>query len=148
MLSSSLMDMIREKYADKTGELLIPPPVFDEMAGEFVALDLDKRTLSTRFPVQTKYFNPYRAVQGGIIAAAVDNTLGPLSMLVAPPSVTRRLEMKYSRQVGVESEYISVVGRLVEQKERNLIFSAEVRDSKGNLMARARSSHWIVETPG
>jgi len=34
-------------------------------------------------------------MQGGMIAAAVDNTIGPLSFLVAAPNVTRRLEMKY-----------------------------------------------------
>jgi len=147
MQSSSLMSIIQEKYAEKANELLIPPPVFNEMEGEFVALDLEEHTLSMRFPVLKRYLNPYRSMQGGMIAAAVDNTLGPLSMLVASSNVTRRLEMKYIRPVDLESSYITVVGKLVEQNTRDLIFSAEVQDSKGNLMAKARATHWILETP-
>ena len=69
---------------------MIPPPVFTSMQGEFVDFDLEEGILVTRFPVRQDYLNPYGAMQGGMVAAAVDNTLGPLSMLVAPPNVTRK----------------------------------------------------------
>jgi acyl-CoA thioesterase FadM len=80
-----------------------------------------------------------------MVAAAVDNTLGPLSMLLAPPNVTRRLQMKYSRPATPDLEYIQVKGRLLEHKGRWLTFSAEVRDQEGLLLARARAEHWIVD---
>lgn len=143
----SLMDVLRGKYGERLSDLLLPPPVFTTMEGEFVSLDLNGDSLVTRFPVLESYLNPYRSVQGGIIAAAVDNTLGPLSMVVAPPNVTRRLEMKYSRPVTPESDHITVTGRLVERKGRYLTFSAEVRDSEGRLVARARATHWVVGEP-
>ena len=75
-------------FGKQLDQYLIPPPVFIEMQGEIIAFNLEKQTLEARYPVQKRYQNPYRAMQGGMIGAAVDNTLGPLSLLVAPPNVT------------------------------------------------------------
>jgi acyl-CoA thioesterase FadM len=68
-------------------------------------------------------------------------------MLLAPPNVTRRLEMKYSRPVASDLEAITVKAKLLERTGRWLTFSAEVRDPQGLLLARARAVHWIVEDP-
>lgn len=144
MNHDDIMKYLRRQHGDKLGEFLIPPPVFNTMQGEFVDFDPESATLLTRFPVLEKFFNPYRGMQGGMIAAAVDNNLGPLSMLVAPPNLTRRLEVKYSRPVTAAVEYILVRGKLVQQDGSRLTFSAEVRDPEGNLLARARATHWIV----
>ena len=75
----------------------------------------------------------------------MDNTLGPLSMLVAPPNVTRRLEMKYSRPIMMDLEFITVKGQHVGSEGRNLMLKAEVRGPEGQLLARARATHWILE---
>ncbi len=145
MLPSSFMDFLRNKYGDGLSDYQIPPPVFSMMEGELVSFDMDNQTILAHFPVRERYLNPYRVMQGGIIAAAVDNTVGPLSMLVAPPNVTRRLDMKYSHSVTPEIGYISVMAKLVNRKGRNLTFNAEVRDPEGKLLARARSTHWILD---
>ena len=71
-------------------------------------------------------------MQGGFIAAAVDNTVGPLSMLVAPPNFTRRLDMKYSRAVTVAIDLLTVTARLEHRKGPQLTFRAEVFDSSAN----------------
>jgi acyl-coenzyme A thioesterase PaaI-like protein len=110
-----------------------------------VAFDLEVEWLTARFPVPAEYLNTYGSMQGGMVAAAVDNTLGPLSMLVAPPNVTRRLQMKYSRPVTPDLNFIIVEARLTERKDRWLSFRAEVKDEEGTLLARARAVHWIVD---
>ena len=145
MHQSSLMDVIGERLGERVDEFLIPPPVFESMKGELIDIDLDVGTLTTRFPVLESYQNPYRSMQGGMVAAAVDNTLGPLSMLVAPPNVTRRLEMKYSRPIMMDLEFITVKGQHIGGEGRNLVLKAEVRGPEGQLLARARASHWILE---
>ena len=146
-LSPAIMEAIRERLGDRLEEYAIPPPVFCTMGGEFLAFDAQGGVLEARFPVLEAFLNPYGAMQGGMVAAAVDNTLGPLSMLVAPPNVTRRLQMKYSRQVTPDLGHITVKARLLERKGRWLAFSAEVRDPDGVLLARAQASHWIVDAP-
>jgi acyl-coenzyme A thioesterase PaaI-like protein len=145
MTNDDLMDIIRQQLGERMGDYLIPPPVFETMGGEFIDFDQDAGVLKTHFPVLHKFLNPYKTMQGGIVAAAVDNTLGPLSMLVAQPNVTRRLEMKYSKPVTPDMEFITVEGKFLGQDGERLNFSAEVRDRDGTLLARAKSIHWIVE---
>jgi len=49
------------------------------MKGEVIDYDMEHETLTNRFPVLAEHLNPYGNIQGGIIAAAIDNTIGPLS---------------------------------------------------------------------
>ena len=144
-MPSSIMDLVQQRLGNRADEYHIPPPVFSTMRGQFLAFDLDGGWLTARFPVLEEYLNPYGSMQGGMVAAAVDNTLGPLSMLVAPPNVTRRLEMKYSRPITPDLEFIIVKAKLVERRGRWLTFRAKVTDQEGTLLARARAVHWIVD---
>ena len=140
-----VMDLFHERYGERVNEFLVPPPILNTMQGEVVDVDLEANWMSVRFPVFAEYLNPYRTVQGGVIAAAVDNTIGPLSMLVAPPNVTRRMELTYSKPVSPDLEYIVVEANLVERQGRQLQFKAEVRDPDGTRLVRARATHWVVE---
>lgn len=144
-VSDELIMILRSRLGERASELLMPPPVFDEMGGEFIEFSQEEGWLRTRFPVKPQYLNPYRTMQGGMIAAAVDNTLGPLSMLVASPNVTRKLEMKYSQPVYSNLKHLYVLGRLLIREGRTLHFTAEVRKEDGTLLARARATHWITE---
>jgi acyl-coenzyme A thioesterase PaaI-like protein len=144
-LSAVIMDIIRDKLGDRMDAYALPPPVFAAMEGEFVELDLDAGALTAQFPVLESYLNPYGTIQGGMVAAAVDNTLGPLSMLVAPPNVTRQLEMTYSRPVTLDVATIVVTAKLLERKDRRLVFRAVVRSPEGQRLARAKAVHWIID---
>ena len=144
-LFSVVMDTLREKMGDRVNEYAFPPPIFTSMQGEFVELDMDADTLTARFPVLESYLNPYGTMQGGMVAAAIDNTLGPLSVLVAPPNVTRRLEMKYSHPVTVDMGHIIVHARLLERKGRWLYFKADAQSQDGLWLVRAKATHWILE---
>jgi acyl-coenzyme A thioesterase PaaI-like protein len=140
--------LIRERLGRKQSNYLIPPPVFTTMQGRFLSFDSGNTELTAQFPVLGEHLNPYGAMQGGMVAAAIDNTLGPLSLLVAPPNVTRRLQVKYSRPVTPDLEYVTVTAKLVERRGRWLTFSADARDGQGTLLARAQAVHWIVEEVG
>ena len=144
---SSIMDTIHDRLGERLDEKLIPPPAFVTMHGEIHAFDEESGTLAIRFPVLEEHLNAYGSMQGGMVAAAVDNTLHPLSMVLAPPSVTRRLQMKYSRPVTPDLEFITVKGRFLKRRGQWLEFSAEVRDQEGVLLARARAVHWIADEP-
>ena len=144
-LSAAIMDILKGKLGDRMAEYAFPPPVFAAMEGDFVALDLDAGLLTVQFPVLESYLNPYGTMQGGMVAAAVDNTLGPLSVLIAPPNVTRHLEMTYSRPATLDMGHIVVNARLLERQDRLLFFRADVRDREGLRLARAKAVHWIVD---
>jgi len=143
-----MMDALKKRLGERMGEYAFPPPVFVAMQGSCVALDLDAGMLTAAFPVLERYLNPYGTMQGGMLAAAVDNTLGPLSMLIAPPNVTRRLQMTYHRPVTLDMGAIVVEARLLERQERRLSFGAVVRSREGLRLARAKALHWILDEEG
>jgi acyl-coenzyme A thioesterase PaaI-like protein len=142
--NSQFYEILRLRFGESYKDYLIPPPVFDLMHGQLVDLDLANASLTARFPVLESYLNPYRAMQGGMLAAAVDNTLGPLSVLVAPPNVTRTLEMKYSRPVDLAMATITVHARLVERRGPRLFFEARVTAPDGLKLATCKAVHWII----
>ncbi len=125
------------------GQLKLPPPIFTEMAGEFIALDLTEKSIEIRFPVREQYQNPMGYMQGGMIAAAIDNAVGPLSFMVAPPSVTKTMEVSYLRPISANVEAIVVEAQLERREDANLFFSAQVTNGKGTTFAKAVSHHVI-----
>lgn len=143
-LHEQLMATIKSNLGESFENYRIPPPVFGFMQAEFISFDPQGKRLMVRFPIVESYLNPYGAVQGGMLAAAVDNALGPLSVLVAPPNLTRRLELTYSKPVSIEMEYILVEARLLEWEGRCLVFAADVREPNGARLARAKATHWII----
>jgi acyl-coenzyme A thioesterase PaaI-like protein len=147
-LSAVVLDILERRFGDRLDEYAFPPPVFVAMQGEFLEVDLDGGLLTARFPVLEEYLNPYGSMQGGMVAAAVDNTLGPLSVLVAPPNVTRRLELTYSRPATPDVQYVVVTAQLREREDRWLFFKADARTPSGLRLARAKAAHWILyESP-
>lgn len=139
------MDILRGKLGERKDEYTFPPPIFVAMEGEILELDLDAASLTAQFPILDSYLNPYGTMQGGMVAAAIDNTIGPLSVLVSPPNVTRKLEMKYSLPVTLDMKYIVVNAKLLERKDHFLTFTAHVRNREGQLLVRSKAVHWIMD---
>ena len=139
-----MIEILKQKFGDRLDQFLIPPPVFSFMEGEVIQFDQDEGWLKARFPIKQDYLNPYKVMQGGMIAAAIDNTLGPLSILIAPPNVTRMLELKYSAPISPEMGHIIVFAKLQQRDGRELYFKAEARTEQGMLLARAQARHWIT----
>jgi len=120
------------------------PPVFREMKGEILAYDPESQTLTARFPAESRYHNPYRVMQGGMIAAAIDNTLGPLSVLVAPPNLTREMTVKYKKAVTDEFQFVVVRGWVESLEPPYLLLATRVESEDGQLFAQAKARHFIL----
>jgi len=144
-LFDRIVGLMQRNLGEAFDQNACPPPAFVSMGGEFVALDLEAGVLVARFPILPRQLNPYGMMQGGIVAAAVDNTLGPLSLLLAPPNVTRRLEMTYSHPVRPDMGHVLVEARCVGREGRRLTFRADVRSPDGQRLARAKAVHWVID---
>lgn len=127
-----------------TGEFQLPPPIFLDMEGEILAIDLDIPSLIARFPVKPRYQNPMGYMQGGMITAAIDNTVGPLSVMVADPNVTKSMEVRFRRPVLPTLDFITVEATVESSSKREIIFATSVKDDNGKELASARSIHVIV----
>ena len=144
-LSEELITMLQDNLEGVEHHVQIPPPAFDDMEGEIVKFDQEDSLLTVRFPILQKYLNPFGNMQGGMIAAAVDNAVGPLSMLMAPPNFTRNLEMKYKKAINLGLGHITVIAKFVQRKKRFLYFEATVLDNLGDKLATAKAVNWIIE---
>lgn len=103
-----------QSMAPEGTRLQIPPACLVDMLGEPLEYE-EGLSLSMRFPVVPRYANPLEHMQGGYIVAALDNTLGPFSYPIAPPSVTSSLDTQYLRPVIAEARFITCVARLAER---------------------------------
>ena len=144
-IQKDLLPLFEDRLQGRTDEINFPPPVFDAMKGEVVDYDIERETLINRFPILSEHLNPYGNMQGGIISAAIDNTIGPLSLLVSPPNFTRYMLVKYGKIVSPDLGYIYVTAKFIEKKKRQLFFEATVADKDGNKLASAKSTHWVID---
>ncbi len=133
------------------GDLRLPPPVMETMETEVrdyrpAPGDGVGAVMVARFPVLERFQNPMGLMQGGMVAAAVDNVVGPLSYLVAPPSVTAQLAMTYLAPVTPDLAYVEVEAELVARSGRQLVFDATVRAPDGRALAMARSTNTVVRS--
>jgi len=144
-LMEAIFDILDQRLGERIDEYAFPPPVFTAMAGQFLHLNIDSGLLSAKFPIERSLLNPYGSMQGGMITAAVDNTIGPLSVMVAPPNVTRKMEIIFSKPARFEMRHIIVLARFKGRKGRHLAFDAEVRSPDSVKLARAKATHWIID---
>ena len=114
------------------------------MQAKILEYDEDKKFILVKMPILDLWLNPYGTMQGGMIMGAIDNTLGPLSMLVAPKNVTRNMESKLLKPITLDIGYIYIKAVLRESKKRRLIFDVEVKDRQSNIYAKATVTNWIV----
>ncbi len=137
-------ECIAEHYPAGLEGVAVPPPSFVSMNGEFITIDPEGMIVEVKFPVPEETLNPFGSMQGGMIAAAVDNTIGPLSMIAGPVNFTRDLSLKYRNPVKGSYDYIIVKAVLTEKKDRRLFFSAEVRSPEGLILVSAKAMNWII----
>jgi len=139
-----IIGLFSKVLGEKVKEFDLPPPSFTVMQAEIIAFDEAQKTLLTKMPVLKEWLNPYGTMQGGFINAAIDNAVGPLSMLVAPLNFTRTMETKYIKGIGMDVGYIYVKATLVEEKRKRLTFEVEVTDREGNVYNKGKVVNWVV----
>ena len=132
---------------DRATNLLLPPPIFEALGAEIIDFDLEAQTMTNKYPVQAQFLNPMGFLQGGILTAIMDNTIGPLSLLLAPPSVTTQFNTSYLRPASAEDKFVIVTAECTERTRRQLFFTATVRNEAGKTLTIGHSTHQIVQ-PG
>jgi len=125
-------------------EIELPPKIFTDLDGEILSVDLEGKRMRARYPVKERYLNPLRYVQGGMIVTFIDNTIGPLSYIVAPPSVTTQLNTTYIRPATGDLPYIDVEAWVTEQTRRLLFFAAEAYRPDGKTLVTAQATQMII----
>lgn len=147
MTYDDIVKLLRERTgADKPDSTMeIPPKVIVDMQGELLAFDEEAQTLKARFPVLERYQNPIGYMQGGIMVAMMDNTMGPLSYLVAPPSVTTVINITYVRPVPPNEKTVFIRAKVTEKTRRQIYLEATATNEAGKILAMCTSTSVVIE---
>jgi len=123
--------------------LVLPPPSFLALGMEFCAKTED--SLSAWVPWRLEFTNPLGAYQGGMLSAAFDNVLGPLSYMVARrPCVTVDLDVNFSRPFRASDGRLLIVGTVLSKGRSLLHLTARATNANGQLVATANSNCLVL----
>lgn len=123
--------------------LEIPPKCFFDMQGKFLRYR-SRKAILVSFPVLEKQLNPIGVMQGGYMAAAFDNTLGPLSYAAAQKAaVTLDMSQTYLRAARA-GETIWCAAEVVTRSPRTLYMTASMYDDRRKLVATAQTQVLIL----
>jgi uncharacterized protein (TIGR00369 family) len=105
----------------------------------------DAGTIVVRFEARPEFTNPLGHIQGGILAAMLDDTMGPALVVTLPPDqFAPTLEMKVSYFAPAKVGPIGGRGRVFHAGRINAFVEADLVDPHDELIARASATVRIV----
>ncbi|GAB4422512.1 MAG: PaaI family thioesterase [Turneriella sp.] len=123
--------------------LEIPPKCFYDMQAEFLRYR-SRKAILVSFPVPEKQLNPIGVMQGGYMAAAFDNALGPLSYVAAQKAaVSLDISQTYLRAARA-GERVWCEAEVVTRSPRTLYMTAAMYDERRKLLATAQRQILIL----
>jgi uncharacterized protein (TIGR00369 family) len=121
------------------------PPVADLLGWRLEAVTPEEGTITVRFEGRRAFTNPQGNIQGGIVAAMLDDTMGPALVATLPAGqFAPTLEMKVSYFAPAKVGPLWGHGRVVYAGRTNAFVEADLVDGEGKLIARASATVRIV----
>ena len=118
-----------------------PPPSAQLVNWRFVAFDEATGVLSCAFEATHAFLNPVGLVQGGILAAMLDEAIGPVAAAVSHGAVlAQTLEMKISYMRAARVGFILGEGRILHRGRDILFLEGRLFDSDRRLIALATAT--------
>jgi len=123
------------------------PPAAATLGWELVAVDPDAGTIEVAFAATDAFLNPVGVVQGGFLAAMLDDTLGPALVATLGPgefAPTSDLHVQFLRPA--RPGRLVGRGRIVRRGRDVAFLAGELADGDGNLVAVATATAQIRKT--
>ena len=123
------------------------PPVARLLGWTLEAIDPEAGTIVVGYDAKPEFANPLGNVQGGILAAMLDDAMGPaLVATLLPGRFAPTLEMKVSYlQPAAVGGRLFGHGRVVKAGGTIAFLEGELRDESGAVVARASATARLVE---
>ena len=122
-----------------------PPPAAELLGFELIEIDESIGTIRVRFTARPEFANPIGAVQGGFLAAMLDDTLGPaLQSTLEPDQFAPTLELKVNFIAPAKPGALIADGRVVARGGSIAFLAGELRTEDGTLIATATATARMV----
>jgi uncharacterized protein (TIGR00369 family) len=115
-----------------------PPPAATLLGWELVAIDPEAGTIEVAFTASEQFLNPVGAIQGGFLAAMLDDTLGPALVAMLGPGLfapTTDLHVQFLRPA--RPGRLTGRGRVVRRGREVAFLAGELLDDSGQVVATA-----------
>src|SRR5882757_3753476 len=115
-----------------------PPPAATLLGWELVAIDPEAGTIEVAFIASEQFLNPVGAIQGGFLAAMLDDTLGPALVAMLGPGLfapTTDLHVQFLRPA--RPGRLTGRGRVVRRGREVAFLAGELLDAAGQVVATA-----------
>lgn len=124
-----------------------PPPCARTLGWDLVAVDPEAGTIEVAFDAPEAFTNPMGVVQGGFLAAMLDDTLGPALVATLPPEqFAPTLELKVSFLRPARPGRLVGRGRIVHRGGTIAFLEGSLSDADGQVVATASATARIVRT--
>lgn len=121
------------------------PPCAELLGWEMVHARPAEGWVRIRFEGRSQFRNPAGSIQGGILAAMLDDTMGPAVFAMTEGALyTVTTDMNVSYMAPAKVGPIFGEGRVVHLGKSIAFLEAELRDETGLLIARATSTARLV----
>jgi uncharacterized protein (TIGR00369 family) len=120
------------------------PPAGVLLGWELVAVDPEAGTIEVAYTATDQFLNPFGAVQGGLLAAMLDDTLGPALVATLGPgesAPTTDLHVQFLRPA--RPGRLVGRGRIVRKGRDVGFMSGELVDEAGEVVAVATATAQI-----
>lgn len=113
-----------------------PPPAATLLGWTLLAVDPDAGTIRVQFEARKEFLNPAGFVQGGLLAAMLDDTMGPaLVATLGKGEFAPTLDLRVSFLRPVQMGRIVGDGRVVHRGGSIAFLAGELRGADGALVA-------------
>ena len=117
------------------------PPCSDTLGMRLAEVEQDAKRIRMDFDVPTMFANPTGAVQGGFIAAMMDEAMSTCCIIASNVTMTApTLEMKTSYLRRLMPGLASVEARILKWGRSAAFMEAECFDNNGKLVAKATAT--------
>lgn len=121
------------------------PPIAELLGWRFLGADADAGTVRVEFTASPAFLNPAGTIQGGMLAAMLDDTMGPALMAtLMDRSMAPTVEFKVNFVRPAHPGRLVGTGRVVHRGRSLALLSGELHDDDGNLIATATATARIV----
>ena len=118
-----------------------PSPSSTTLGFEVLALDMKAWTTRVRFDGKSEFRNPAGYIQGGFLAAMLDDTIGFLAgMKTAPNALPSTVDLHTSFLRPVRVGVIEVAAKLSDIGRAMIFAQATLYDTRGKEAARSSAS--------
>jgi uncharacterized protein (TIGR00369 family) len=122
-----------------------PPPAAALLGFQLLAIDEKQGTIRVAFQAKPEFGNPIGVIQGGFLAAMLDDTLGPaLTATLPSDQFAPTLELKVNFIAPARPGRLIGEGRVVARGGSVAFLAGELRTEAGELIATASATARIV----